>query len=190
MRCLLQVEHFGVFLAVHLHFSHREGWDSIRLYIMNILSNCPCFLFFSCFADAGHHKILPPIDVFLIRLNKKYHTYLFHSPHSFTMCESIEVLNTSRLLVWWLKSWKCSIFSSLFSELERMFYHFMHVTRLESCSSIHSLIILPESIRGYIETAEKNRVSESITDIQSLPGNNHRCQHHTGFLTTAALHPG
>ena len=185
MRCVLQLEHFGVFLAVYLHFPYREGWDLIRLYITNILSNYLLFsfslLFWCCWTSQNSLSPPPPcIDVFLTTLKRKCHTDLFHSPHSFRMCELIEVLNTSRLRVWW---W-------LLSELERRFDHFMHVTRLDFCSLINSLIILTESIRSYIETAEKNRVSESITYIQSLPGNNHRCQHHTGFLTTAALHPG
>ena len=173
----------GFFLAVYLHFPYREGWDSIRLHITNILSNYLLFSFFLLFWCCWTSQNSPPppsIDVFLTTLKRKCHTDLFHSPHSFRMCELIEVLNTSRLRVWW---W-------LFSELERRFYHFMHVIRLDFCCLINSLIILPESIRSYIETAEENRVSESITDIQSLPGNNHRCQHHTGFLTTAALHPG
>ena len=95
MRCLLQVEHFGVFLAVH--FPYREGWDSIRLYIANII-------FFSLFSlvlmllDITKFSP-PPIDVFLTTLKRKCHIDLFHSLHSLRMCESIEVLNTSCLLV-------------------------------------------------------------------------------------------
>ena len=76
---------------------YGEGWDSIRLYIANIIFFS---LFFSCFDVAGHYKILPPpIDVFLTTLKRKCHIDLFHSLHSLRMCESIEVLNTSCLLV-------------------------------------------------------------------------------------------
>ena len=64
------------------------------------------------------------------------------------------------------------------------------VSKLKGVQNLRFLFQFTENIRSNFQTAEENRVSESIAHLQQLLWDNQRCEHHTSIWPTTTLNPG